>query len=506
MAYNAFSEHIRATGCVMDKRLSGLAVSCLILALTGAASAARVEDDPAWQALQAAREMSVRVSADSEAPPEAYLPVLQRYREIVEQYPESPCAADALESIAALYAWRLSRPEEAVAAWEQVIERYPGTSEAWNALNCLRNTIEVVLKSPDRWHTELRRMTDVLKRWLPSQTNEKERCGVLSALVLAADQAGDTGQAIAYCEELLAGGEHDPESRRRASEYIEHAKAWPLVRLTETATVMYTTPGDSLTPDIEVEQRLSRCLSVAAKAPRGQQFRYLLTLVGAAPPHEAKPKGLIRTLPDGRTTVTWEGKLEGEGLLAGCLSGHGPQVVWKSEAHFDGVKVWREARMLRPGRQLVTVIVEAEWPVRVEITCSKDAPIDANSVNPRPETLATGHVTRRQAAWQFERGSVFPESGTMGNLDARRGRVFTLEMDLLPRLKCVMPRVTVNWSRNDWAVGPDAPPSQAQATTRYNGAVADLPYILESATPFRVTSRWVITDVTCHLWERTERK
>jgi hypothetical protein len=490
----------------MAKRLTGLVVSCLVLALTGAASAPGLEDDPACQALRTAGEMKLRVSSDGQAPPEAYLPVLQRYREIVERYPESPCARTALDSIAVLYASGLSRPEEAIAAWEQVIERYPGEAEAKNALCSLRDTSEVALRSPDRWQAELRRTTDVLKRALSSQTNERGRCGVLGTLVWAADLAGDTRQAVAYCQQVLATPEDDPwDWRRNATEYIERAKAWPLVGLFETAGVTYTTPADSLTPDIEVEQRLFRSLSVSAGAPRGQEFKSLLTFVSAAPPQETKPKGLIQALPDGRTTVTWERGLKGGGLLSYSEADR-PRVVWKSKAHFGGVKVWREAQMVRPGRQLVTVIVEAEWPVSVEIMGSNDAPIDANSVNPRRETPPATTVTRRQIQWQFEHSSVVPESGTMGNLDAGRGQVFTFEMDLPPGVKCVMPRVTVRWSHMDWAVGPDAPPSQAPAATRYNGAVGDLPYILESPTPFRVTSRWVFSQVTCHLWERTERK
>jgi len=489
----------------MAARVTAWLLAALLASVLFALPSVRADDGPAQKALEAARQVEARVTEDVNAPPDAYKPVVRLLRDIAQRYPGSPQAAQALSSLGQIYCHRLSRYEDGVAAWEQLIQKYPGTSEAWNALGSLHNVITVLMKRPDRAQQELHRMIEVLRRALPAAPDEASRCWVLKTLALASDLAGDTEQAAAYCQHLLDTAPQDRFFADYARDYVEYAQTWPHLGLTETCSALYITPADSLTSDIEVEQKNRRSLGVSMRAPLGREFAFSVTFSSPAPTDATVPKVETQTSPDGRTLAAWKRTFRVDSPYSGSSSGY-VEAVWKSKVHFDGVKVWRTAEIIRPGRQLVTVTVETDRPVAVDIAGSDETPIDPRTIiAPVPPDI----VTRRQASWQYEPGKQLPENSTMGSLNCAGGRTFTFEMDLPPGVRCMMPRVTVTWSRMAWPLGPlgpRAPLAESPRTTRYTGTLGEVGYALASETPFRVVDRHLFDYASCLLSERTERE
>jgi len=482
----------------MAARVTAWLLAALLASVLFALPSVRADDGPAQKALEAARDLERAVNADPLAVADDYEPAVRRYREVAQRYPGSPQAMQALYSAGLLCQSRLERYEEAVAAYEQVIEQYPGAIEAEHALHQLRDTIVVLLKDPQRWQRELRRMTDALARSLPQQANADSRCNVLRALVMACDLAGDTAQARAYCEQLLAAAQGIPGQRVFAEDYLRRAQPTHEVTLIEHRSVRYTCEADSLTPEAVVEKRVGRALSVAATAPKGRDFVSFITITTRSRVDATVPKGLVRILGDGRTVALWEGRHKAEGRFAGG-GGYAAEVVRKGKVRVRDVQIWRTVEIIAPRRQLVTVTVRAAHPVSVEALGSDDAPIDPDTVSP-PKHF----VTRRQAAWTYEPGTDEERAGS-GNLDCSQGRAFTFEMDLPDHVKRMWPRVTVGWATGFPFVRPK-PLDDAAPTARATGRIEDVDYVLESPMAFRVTARGTQERVAYLLAERTERE
>ena len=277
--------------------------AALLMMLAIAAGSARAEDDPAQKALDAARQLEARVNEDTEAPPEAYLPVARLLRDIAQRYPGTPQGGEALDRLG-LVCQEMKRYEEAAAVSEQVAERYP--LHASNALNTLDNVIGVLPDRKQRREPAVRRVIAGLQRLLGEPLDPQSRRCALKTLAQAYDLVGDTEQAAACCRQMIAECGDDPVYAKYAHEYLEYLQTWPHVSLTEDSWVVDITNADDVTPETELVQKNQRAVNLMVRAPLGKQFASSLTFDAPAPIDATKPKISTETLPNGRTQAVWQ--------------------------------------------------------------------------------------------------------------------------------------------------------------------------------------------------------
>jgi hypothetical protein len=430
---------------------------------------------------------------------EAFEPALRMLYEIAARYPPSAATAEALCEIGYL-AGRLGRHEEAIAAYERVIEEcpgcgYSGCSWAANALACLNTTTTFYLKAPERWQSELERMTEVLREALRRQSSIAARCNVLWALVRAADFAGDVERACGYCREIIKIGDPRGDSQgavRDAREYLAAVGSPTRLDVSERRSLYHKTASPDLTPEIEVERELGCGVTIIAQVPTGQVFPSRLTMTSARPIQEAKPAALIEKWRDGTGRAVWEGRHVGEGLLE--RTSEWATLTWSDKTSVDDVKVWRSAEPSGPGRQRVSLVVDSSRPCVVCVDWAGGATIDVESARQPPNPPADDCSVR---CLYWCRDPAKPRSMDP-TLDCSGGRLFSFEMALPEGVKRVLPAVTVIVRHTEFPVSARED-DEIAAVSSLKGKIGDVDYLLESPTPFRVTRRAVYDVVTYRL-------
>lgn len=408
----------------------------------GSAPSGSIPGEPEMDVETAAAEQAFRdayglvTRGDREVwPRERFRQCADAFRKVVKRWPKTRPAQQAQERLAWLMWARLDDRSASVSESQKLLELFPLSSFAEQALQNIHWQCRDWVKDPARERAiveDYRRRLEAMAR---QARDEESRAAALYLTGMAGRYLGnrDSLERLAQVKERYP----DSDWARRAERYLAFRQADLVARMRMFEDSEYRSRERDIEPGIPMEKQSRRGVQVNAETwdPDGAGMQYELRVSSGVAVQKADPPTHVET-KGGRSIATWHFPEDTAAEWQRRPGSMNYNLSGVSQAKCPNVTVTRRSEDLRGRRRRITITVKAPMRVYVDIRPSVRGQVLGDTVSPQPDASNTagdlffwgggGRMTDR------ERG-----------LDCSSGKSFSFVIQLPEGVETYYPHVTV---------------------------------------------------------------